>query len=587
MRQFKYISAIAAAILALCSCNKFLDRYPYSENSSESMFKSATLAESVVTGVYSNLLYDYSSTDRAVLNWDSFASVLDPQEGIVNLNYNYLFGTLQPDNSMFSQYWKRFYEGINRANDVIGNIDKVPDMDENTRQLRKAECIFLRAWYYYRLNALWRGVPIYTENLAPNEYVRPRDSEEDVWRFIIESCDQCIDCPVMPDRYQSGNTNYGRIAKGAAYTLRGKAHLWLKEYEEAEADFRKVGECGYTLFNGTYADLFLEKNEKCAEMIFSVQMVEETGNGNSFSNNYGNYCTTGYGKYHHYLNVNFIESFEDKNGRPFNWDNYIPGYNSMDPAARSVYFLRNGMTDSEKAAMSTAGADLSKYDPAWNEDRIKAAYKDRDPRLAAIAITPYSTYTGGASGSAAIYTSRFPYRDWQAPYLDLRYGNNTYMFYPIRKFVTSGREYTNIGYNPVDVPVFRYADVLLCLAEALNEQGKWQEAVTYVNQVRNRAGVAPLNAPGNDYVKVTGSEDLRSRIRNEKKWELACEEQVYLDELRWGTWKQDKFSKDNGLWNVWGTPVYKYIWGGDAYLKWAVPQAEVEKGGLKQNENWN
>ena len=161
------------------------------------------------------------------------------------------------------------------------------------------------------------------------------------------------------------------------------------------------------------------------------------------------------------------------------------------------------------------------------------------------------------------------------------------MFYPIRKFVTSGREYTNIGYNPVDVPVFRYADVLLCLAEALNEQGKWQEAVTYVNQVRNRAGVAPLNAPGNDYVKVTGSEDLRSRIRNEKKWELACEEQVYLDELRWGTWKQDKFSKDNGLWNVWGTPVYKYIWGGDAYLKWAVPQAEVEKGGLKQNENWN
>ena len=104
MRQFKYISAIAAAILSLCSCNKFLDRYPYSENSSESMFKSATLAESVVTGVYSNLLYDYSSTDRAVLNWDSFASVLDPQEGIVNLNYNYLFGTLQPNNSMFSQY---------------------------------------------------------------------------------------------------------------------------------------------------------------------------------------------------------------------------------------------------------------------------------------------------------------------------------------------------------------------------------------------------------------------------------------------------------------------------------------------------
>ena len=62
--------------------------------------------------------------------------------------------------------------------------------------------------------------------------------------------------------------------------------------------------------------------------------------------------------------------------------------------------------------------------------------------------------------------------------------------------------------------------------------------------------------------------------------------QVYLDELRWGTWKEDKFAKNNGLQNVWGEPIYKYIWGGDAYLKWAIPQAEVEKAGLKQNDYW-
>ena len=64
------------------------------------------------------------------------------------------------------------------------------------------------------------------------------------------------------------------------------------------------------------------------------------------------------------------------------------------------------------------------------------------------------------------------------------------MLYPIRKFVTKGREYTNIGYNPVDVPIIRYADVLLSQAEAVNEQGRWQEAVSYVNRVRNRAGLA-------------------------------------------------------------------------------------------------
>ena len=44
------ISILGAGLLSLISCNEFLDRYPYSENSSSTMFSSATLAESVVTG---------------------------------------------------------------------------------------------------------------------------------------------------------------------------------------------------------------------------------------------------------------------------------------------------------------------------------------------------------------------------------------------------------------------------------------------------------------------------------------------------------------------------------------------------------
>lgn len=583
----KNIFCASAALIVLGSCNDFLNRYPYDENSTESMFKSETLAESVVIGAYSNLIYDYNSTDRNVLNWDSFASVLDPSSDIANLNYNYMFGTLQPNNSMFSQYWKRLYEGINRANDVIENIHKVPNMSDDLKAQRVAECKFLRAYHYYKLNALWRGVPLYTSNLAPNEYTKPRSSEDDIWNFIINSCTECIECEQLPEKILSTSSDYGRVTKGAAYTLRGKAYLWKKMYKEAENDFKNVGQCGYSLYNGSYADLFKEENEKCNEMIFSAIMVEEQGNGNAFSNNYGNYCTTGYGKYQHYLNVNFIDSFEEKSGKPFDWDNYIPGYSTSDVKARKAYFLRNGMSDSEKTSMQSVGADLSVYDESGNEDRVKAAYANRDPRLAAIAITPYSTYSGGASGTAVTYTNRFPYRDWQSPSLDLRYGNNTYLLYPIRKFVAVGREYTNIGYNPVDIPIFRYADVLLCLAEALNEQGKWSEALTYINMVRSRAGVTGINASGYQGEPVASSDDLRPRIRNEKKWELACEEQVYFDELRWGTWKEDKFAEGNGLQNVWGESIYKYIWGGNAYLKWAVPQAEVEKAGLQQNDYWN
>ena len=109
--------------------------------------------------------------------------------------------------------------------------------------------------------------------------------------------------------------------------------MWLKQYDLAEEDFDKVGDCGYDLYPGSYESLFTETNEKCEEMVFSVQMVEEEGQGNAFSNNYGNYCTVGYGKYQHYLNVNFIDSFEEIDGKPFSWDDYFPGYSSMTPEA--------------------------------------------------------------------------------------------------------------------------------------------------------------------------------------------------------------------------------------------------------------
>lgn len=160
------------------------------------------------------------------------------------------------------------------------------------------------------------------------------------------------------------------------------------------------------------------------------------------------------------------------------------------------------------------------------------------------------------------------------------------MYYSIRKFVTVGKEHMNVTYNPVDVPVIRYADVLLCLAECLNEQGKTKEAVNYVNEVRSRAGVAKLDS-GADWLAVTGQEDLRKRIQDEKHWELACEEQLYLEELRWGIWKSRKFDFAQGLQQCWGATVYDYSYGGDSYLKWPVPASEKEKNpNLEQNDGW-
>ena len=581
----KKIYLLFISIVSLAGCEDFLNRYPYDNINSESAFESAILAEGVVNGVYSNLIYDYATVDAARVNWDAFSSVMDPTNSLCTSKYNYLTGKIQTNNSIFLTYWKRYYEGINRANDVINNLHKVPDMTQELKDRRIAECKFIRAYHYYRLNCLWRGVPVYLENLAPAEYTRPRSSEKDVWQVIINDCTDAINCASLPDKIDKGSADYGRITKGAAYTLRGKVYMWLKEYELAEADFLMVGKLGYALYNGSYANLFKEANERCDEMIFSSQMVAKKGNGNCFSYVYGNYCTTGYGNSELLLNTNFVNSYEEVNGRPFDWNNYISGYNEMSPKERSVYFFRNNMDNNEMSQMAAYGAKMSDYDPTGNEERIKLAYANRDPRLAATAITPYAEYKGGASGKELTYVMRYPYRNWEHPVYDVRGSQTTQMLYMIRKFVAVGRESTNIQFNPVDAPIFQYADILLSLAEAVNEQGRVDDAMGYVNKVRKRAGVQLLGT--NEFTQVSTKEQMTERIRKEKKWELACEEQLYYEELRWETWKKDKFSTDNGLHNVWGDPIYTYSWGGEEYWKWPVPSSECEKNGnLKQNAGW-
>ena len=77
--------------------------------------------------------------------------------------------------------------------------------------------------------------------------------------------------------------------------------------------------------------------------------------------------------------------------------------------------------------------------------------------------------------------------------------------------------------------VLRYADVLLMAAEAANEIGGASNenlAVTYVNQVRNRAGL------GN--VSFTTQADMRTTIQNERRFEMAMDGERFFDLVRWG-----------------------------------------------------
>ena len=433
-----------------------------------------------------------------------------------------------------------------------------------------------------------------------NDYTKPRNSEAEVWNAIITDLTDCINSSNLPDKYAPGDADYGHVTKGAAYALRGKTYLWIKDYQKAVADFKQVTTMGYGLFKGGYSNLFKEANEQCEEMIFSIQCTELNTYGNQMTFKYGSRVTRGSCWDDFYGDVDFIDTYETVEGKPFNWNDFLPGYNEMTPEARSVFFLRDGLESGNgnfdkskpeqykdlKSKMDSYGSDFSKYLDQGNEARLRAAYECRDPRLEQTYITPYAQYLGSPSGVEIMYTLRWPFiqNDTADPF-DLRSDSSTYFHYLVRKYVSVGNELPYRQYSPIDVPIIRYADVLLSLAEALNESGDTDNAILYVNMVRERAGVAPLNS--NEYTAVKGQGDLRNRIRKEKRWELACEGVLYFDELRWDTWYESKVFEGSGLKQCWGTPVARWSTNGSHYTKWPIPAAERQMNtSLTQNDGW-
>lgn len=113
-------------------------------------------------------------------------------------------------------------------------------------------------------------------------------------------------------------------------------------------------------------------------------------------------------------------------------------------------------------------------------------------------------------------------KDASIAYVEIAGSDRSDKVYPyIKKYAKHHDLHGNHGIN---WPIYRYAEVLLFLAEALNEQGKTEEAAGYLNQVRNRAGLADTNA--------SGQAGMREAIFNERRVELAFENKRWFDITR-------------------------------------------------------
>lgn len=199
--------------------------------------------------------------------------------------------------------------------------------------------------------------------------------------------------------------------------------------------------------------------------------------------------------------------------------------------------------------------------PTWE---MIATYEKGDRRLdASIGIAEGT----GAVGAMVVESVKSPV-GYQPPA-----GKRVYPF--IKKYLNP---HTLQGNTNDNFPVYRYADVLLLLAEALNEQNKGQEALPFLNQVRARAGLAA--------VEFQSTENLRQAIAHERRVEFAFENKRWLDLVRTG--KAVEVMTENGQYlkslfpNL---PAKSYNITPDRLL-YPIPNREILIGNLTQNPGY-
>lgn len=540
MKKILNLLALAAVLGTSTACTDILDTAPYDKLSSGTMWTTEESVDQGVIGVYYSLQRPFHGDKFIGANamigyygYDALGMAGQGEYGMQNL----FTKSVNPSNGFFLKTWQWMYDGVHRANAAIAGIQNAPINDAKKARL-VAECKVLRAFFYDRLNILFGngglGVPLYTEPVNPSECNKGQSTEQEVWAQVIQDLSDAIAEPNLPDNQIQGE---GRVSKGAAYALRGKAYLLTKEYDKAIADFAKVGDCGYKLFPN-YRQLFKVANERCEEMILSVQYIEDpTGYGTGIQK----YCaafTQGAKDSRGCWGdlqvtpavVNLYEEVDGQTVKEFAWEDYLSDWKKvtdMEAAEghtkyRKVFFIRDKYVNGQEIhptvtkVIDTELAKLPKevqafYLPEGNEARLKAAYAHRDPRLAYNVVTPYANYLGVNSNSTAEewYTFRWPvagkyYADQASaepnanPNLPDSYYASGFMNaqaefkYIHRKFIGEGLEYQRREQNPVDEPIIRYADVLLMWAEALVEKGDLSGAMSKVKEVRDRVGIPTM-----------------------------------------------------------------------------------------------
>ncbi|KAA0992941.1 RagB/SusD family nutrient uptake outer membrane protein [Dyadobacter aurulentus] len=521
--------AILLLLTGMFSCKDNLEESPYSSLSKEVVFKDEDGLNQATIGVYhaytapdfgdiSNR-FSLTETGHRYATAGILGSGADPY---------YRFGH-NATSPAFESVWSRFYKIIFRANVVIANATMAVPGEEEEADPYIAEARVLRAYAYFNLVRLFGGVPLILDEINSLEgedlIFAPRSTDAEVYEAII--ADLTFAETRLPD--SRGGAELGRVSAGTVKALLGKVYLTM---------------AGKPL-NRT------ENYQKAVDMFSQlVGPVNEE-------------------KYDFELLPDFSEVFSLENER------------NREIVLSFGYFINSSQPNGSILPFNLFPSGLVNGDEQTNYGLLYSFYQlyEKTDVRRDFTLVPRYVFQGTARANAQPGDSII-YNPTIGNYMIKR--TNTSFAHDDFKYGIAYGKLARVprpagaavqGYS-TDMIEMRFPDVILSLAEALNETGKTAEALLLVNRIRARAKATAY--------KTATVADLRAAIRKERRLELTGEFNTVFDIRRWGTLKEEiaAMSEDQIVDNI----LLPYSERLEIY---PIPQSQIDGNpNLVQNQGW-
>ncbi|MGB4742609.1 MAG: RagB/SusD family nutrient uptake outer membrane protein [Flavobacteriaceae bacterium] len=520
MKRINIIFALFALAFITCD-DDFLNEPPLDRITENEVWSDKALMDTYFFKIYDRMPWDYLESF-----WDVGGCQRDGISDLARGTYTWtaLLNQYRPgiwgtaNNTWPLDWWG--YDIIWKINYSIENLEQIPTsvLTVEERNNRLGEMHFLRAYCYFALAKRYGGVPIIlvpqNPDVTPQEELFPsRNTEKEVYDQILTDSQAAFD--LLPNRWASQK---GRASKWAAKSLESRAAL----YAGSIAKYGTVQLDGVMGIPASNADAYYQTSLSASQTVIAE-------GGYSLFNQYSDPATN-------YANL-FLDETDDEaiftkiwipfeKGHEYDLHNVPFSYRldwgaSMSPTKQlvdSYEVLSTGLLPSE------SGSGYDENNP----------WENRDPRLKGTILTNNDIFQGepvhiwyGTERDGSIDTGSGTGigKDGLGIHPDA-----TKTGFYVRKYLEDGDSplFVPQYYSGQDCLIFRLGETYLNAAEAAIELGIEASARDYIEVIRTRAGLQQ-----NLRLEPYSGTELRDRIRNERKLELAFEDHRYWDVRRW------------------------------------------------------